>query len=261
MKRVNKTFCMLLALVAASALAVPLVFTHGEHGTNNDALQLDVANHATSAGGAGGAGASHIGSDGAPVIGTSFPEIEHFSFRPVLGEIDDSHATADGAVLNVGSEPFPVASSNGGAATIFASGNPGVFGNPGAPAGFGGGMAFNLPSGYAPLHPGAPSSSAESGIFLPLAAMGSDTGNTGSSSGTNDSPAGSDGSGGTPGNTEGIFNPPFNASPNIGLSQGVPADGGSAADVPEPATVALLGLGMLGFAVSRRKAKKHIPRR
>jgi hypothetical protein len=261
MKRVNKTFCVALALVTASALAVPLVFTHGEHGANNDVLQLDVGNHATSAGGAGGAGASHVGSDGAPVIGTSFPEIEHFSFRPVLGDIDDLHAAADGAVLNVGSEPFPVASSNGGSATSFASGNPGVFGNPGAPAGFGGGMAFNLPSGYAPLHPGAPSSSAEGGIFLPLAAIASDAGNTDSSSDTSDSPAGSGGSGGTPGNTEGVFNPPFNASPNIGLSQGVPADGGNVVDVPEPATVALLGLGMLGFAVSRREAKRHTSRR
>jgi hypothetical protein len=41
------------------------------------------------------------------------------------------------------------------------------------------------------------------------------------------------------------------------ITRGVPANGGPGNVVPEPATVALFGMGLLGFAASRRKSAKN----
>lgn len=274
MKRANKVYCLILALIAASALAVPLVFHQGAGRAGSEtALQLDVGSQAGNGNGAtADAGGGHVGSEGPMIIGASFAEIEHFSFRPVMGDIDDSHSSPVAALLDVRNMPFPVGAPGDNATPSYGAG---AFGSPGAPEGFGGaGMAFSSSFGSTPMRSGAAPSAPGNAAFLPLALPGSDagvgngnTGNPGSSPGPNTGgmasdagPVGLDGAGGTPGNTEGVFNPSFGAPLNDGLPDVADAGGASSVDVPEPATIALFGFGLLGFAASRRRAAKRATR-
>jgi hypothetical protein len=248
MKRVHKIYGVLLALVAVSAIAVPLVIDHGEQGSRGDqALQLDSGNSAGASGQSGADGVGHAGSR-AGVIGASFAELEHFSFVPVMADAAALETGSDGAAsaFNLSGQ-FAVAASGGNASGAGAAASHG-----GSLAGYGFSAAHFSRPFSSPLPSGSFLGGLGSGAFVPLALSGNDGGDTSGGGGGGGGGSQDGSAGAAPDDSGDAYAPVFTAPVNGGLPDGPAGSDGGANDVPEPAPLALLGLGLFAYAALRR---------